>query len=102
MTAGFAHPEYLVDTEWLGAHLNDPQVRVLDCTTHLPPLPDFSLYTVVPGREDFEKAHIPGALFVDIDHDVSTRIRACTSCCPPPRRSPPRCRAWESATTRRW
>jgi thiosulfate/3-mercaptopyruvate sulfurtransferase len=72
MTAGFVHPEYLVDTEWLGAHLNDPQVRVLDCTTHLPPLPDFSLYTVVSGREDFEKAHIPGALFVDIDHDVST------------------------------
>jgi thiosulfate/3-mercaptopyruvate sulfurtransferase len=72
MTAGFAHPEYLVDTAWLAAHLNDPQVRILDCTTHLPPLPDFSLYTVVPGREDFEKAHIPGAQFVDIEHEVST------------------------------
>jgi thiosulfate/3-mercaptopyruvate sulfurtransferase len=72
MTAGFAHPEYLVDTEWLAAHLNDPQVRILDCTTHLAPLPDLSLYTVVSGREDFEKAHIPGALFVDIDHEVST------------------------------
>jgi thiosulfate/3-mercaptopyruvate sulfurtransferase len=71
-TAGFAHPEYLVDTAWLAARLDDPQVRVLDCTTHLPPLPDFSLYTVVPGREDFEKAHIPGAQFVDIEHDVST------------------------------
>jgi thiosulfate/3-mercaptopyruvate sulfurtransferase len=35
-------------------------------------LPDFSLYTVVSGRADFEKAHIPGAAFVDIDHDVST------------------------------
>lgn len=72
MTAGFVHPEYLVDTDWLAAHLNDPDVRILDCTTHLPPLPDFSLYTVVPGREDFDKAHIPGAQFVDIDHDVST------------------------------
>jgi thiosulfate/3-mercaptopyruvate sulfurtransferase len=72
MTAGLAHPEYLVDTDWLAARLNDPQVRVLDCTTHLPPLPDFSLYTVVSGREDFEKAHIPGALFVDIDHEIST------------------------------
>jgi thiosulfate/3-mercaptopyruvate sulfurtransferase len=72
MAAGFDHPEHLVDTEWLAAHLDDPRVRVLDCTTHLPPLPDFSLYTVVPGREDFEKAHIPGAQFLDIEHDVST------------------------------
>ena len=72
MTKGFAHPEYLVDTDWLAAHLHDPNVRVFDCTTHLPPLPDFSLYDVVPGRADFEKAHIPGATFVDIEHDVST------------------------------
>lgn len=72
MATGFAHPEYLVDTEWLAAHLDDPAVRVIDATTHLPPLPDFSLYTVVPGREDFEKAHIPGAVFLDIEHDVST------------------------------
>jgi len=72
VTVGFAHPEYLVDTNWLSAHLDDPNVRILDCTTHLPPLPDFSLYTVVPGREDFEKGHIPGAQFVDIEHDVST------------------------------
>jgi thiosulfate/3-mercaptopyruvate sulfurtransferase len=72
VNAGFAHPEYLVDSNWLSAHLDDPDVRILDCTTHLPPLPDFSLYTVVPGREDFEKAHIPGAQFVDIEHDAST------------------------------
>jgi thiosulfate/3-mercaptopyruvate sulfurtransferase len=72
VNAGFTHPEYLVDTDWLSAHLDDPNLRILDCTTHLPPLPDFSLYTVVPGREDFDKAHIPGAQFVDIEHDVST------------------------------
>jgi thiosulfate/3-mercaptopyruvate sulfurtransferase len=72
MATGFVHPEYLVDTDWLATHLHDPNVRVLDCTTHLPPLPDFSLYDVVPGRADFERAHIPGAAFVDIEHDVST------------------------------
>jgi thiosulfate/3-mercaptopyruvate sulfurtransferase len=72
VNAGFTHPEYLVDTDWLSARLDDPNLRILDCTTHLPPLPDFSLYTVVPGREDFDKAHIPGAQFVDIEHDVST------------------------------
>jgi thiosulfate/3-mercaptopyruvate sulfurtransferase len=71
MANGFAHPEYLVSTGWLSQHIDDPQVRVVDCTTHLPPLPDFSLYEVVSGRADFEKAHIPGACFVDIDADVS-------------------------------
>ncbi len=72
MASGFVRPEYLVNTDWLALQLNNPQVRVVDCTTHLPPLPDFSLYDVVSGRADFETAHVPGATFVDIEHDVST------------------------------
>jgi thiosulfate/3-mercaptopyruvate sulfurtransferase len=72
MAAPFAHPEHLVGTQWLAEHLSDPQVRVLDGTTHLPPLPDLSLYDVVSGRADFEKGHIPGASFVDIEHELST------------------------------
>jgi thiosulfate/3-mercaptopyruvate sulfurtransferase len=71
MTQGFIRPELLVETEWLARHLNDPDVRVLDCTTHLPPLPDNSYYTVQPGRDDFLKAHIPGSAFVNMDHDVA-------------------------------
>jgi thiosulfate/3-mercaptopyruvate sulfurtransferase len=72
MQSGFVHPEYLVTTGWLAQHLSDPGVRIVDCTTHLPPLPDFSRYDVVSGRADFEKAHIPGATFIDIEHDLST------------------------------
>src|SRR5690348_15525654 len=34
---GFLHPQYLVSTEWLAAHLDDPAVVILDCTTHLIP-----------------------------------------------------------------
>jgi thiosulfate/3-mercaptopyruvate sulfurtransferase len=71
MRSGFVHPEYLVTTDWLAQHLSDPGVRIVDCTTHLPPLPDFSRYDVVSGRADFEKAHIPGATFIDIEHDLS-------------------------------
>lgn len=71
MPKAFIHPEYLVSTDWLARNLDNPGVRVLDCTTHLPPRPDFSLYDVVPGREDFEKAHVPGAAFIDIEQDVS-------------------------------
>jgi thiosulfate/3-mercaptopyruvate sulfurtransferase len=71
MTQGFVRPEFLVETDWLAGHLQDPGVRVLDCTTHLPPLPDNSYYTVRPGRDDFLKGHIPGSAFVDMDHDVA-------------------------------
>ncbi|MGH2404745.1 MAG: sulfurtransferase, partial [bacterium] len=27
---GYAHPEVLVDTDWVGAHLNDPKVRLVE------------------------------------------------------------------------
>jgi thiosulfate/3-mercaptopyruvate sulfurtransferase len=66
----FVHPEYLVETDWLERHLADPDVVVLDCTTHLVPNPKIT-YDVVPGRADFEKSHIKGAQFCDVSGDVS-------------------------------
>ncbi|HEX2942651.1 MAG TPA: sulfurtransferase [Rhodopila sp.] len=68
--SGFAHPEYLVETDWLAGKLDDPGVVVLDCTTHLIPDPKIT-YTVKPGREDFERGHIKGAQFCDVSRDVS-------------------------------
>lgn len=69
-TEGFVHPEYLIETEALAARLGDPDLVVLDSTTHLIPDPKIT-YTVKPGREDFEKSHIPGAQFVDLQADLS-------------------------------
>ena len=66
----FVHPEYLVATDWLAAHLGDPGVKIFDCTTHLIPDPK-ATYQVVAGRADFEAAHIPGARFIDVQGDVS-------------------------------
>lgn len=66
----FAHPEYLVDTAWLAAHLDDPGVVVLDATTHLIPSAGAG-YTAQPGRADFEQGHLPGAQFVDLQADLS-------------------------------
>ena len=74
-SSGFTHPEYLVETEWLAQNLNNPEVLVLDCTTHLIPDPKIT-YQVKPGREDFETGHIPGALFVDMLRDVSDTSQA--------------------------
>jgi thiosulfate/3-mercaptopyruvate sulfurtransferase len=67
---GFAHPEFLIDTATLERRLGEPGLRVLDCTTHLIPDPKIT-YQVVPARADFEKGHIPGAQFVDLQRDVS-------------------------------
>jgi thiosulfate/3-mercaptopyruvate sulfurtransferase len=67
---GFAHPEFLIETSELERRLGDPDLRILDCTTHLIPDPKIT-YQVVPGRADFEKGHIPGAQFVDLQADLS-------------------------------
>src|SRR5215469_15295840 len=72
--AGFVHPEYLATTDWLVAHLDDPKVVVLDCTTHL--ITDGKTTNQVkPGLVDFEQGHIPGAQFVNMLTDVSDTSR---------------------------
>lgn len=56
-------PKTLVSTDWLAAHLKDPDLRVLDASWYLPQ----------QGRDakaEYETAHIPGARFFDID-DIS-------------------------------
>lgn len=53
-------PKTLVSTDWLAAHLNDPDLRVLDGSWAMP----------AQGRDvraEYEAAHIPGARFFDID-----------------------------------
>ena len=56
-------PKTLVSTQWLAAHLKDPDLRVLDASWYL------------PGSKrdpfaEYQAAHIPGARFFDLD-DVS-------------------------------
>jgi len=68
----FAHPEFLIETDALERRLGDPDLCILDCTTHLVPDPKIT-YQVVPGRADFEKGHIAGAQFVDLQGDLSDK-----------------------------
>jgi len=53
----------LVSTEWLQGELGAPDLRVIDATTFLPS-------SGRDARAEYEAAHIPGAVFLDID-DVS-------------------------------
>lgn len=50
----------LLTTEWLADHLSAPDVRIVDASWHMPD-------TGRNGRAEFEAAHIPGAVFFDLD-----------------------------------
>ncbi len=57
----FAHPEYLVSTDWLAGRLDDPTVRVLDVTAKLT-----SKLENRAEAECYRDSHIPGSSFFDV------------------------------------
>ena len=57
---GWKNPDAVVTTEWLAAHLDDPKVRILDGSYHLPNVKR-------NGDAEYRAAHIPGAARFDID-----------------------------------
>ena len=52
--------KWLVETDWLASHLDAPDLVILDASMHLPT-------TKRNARAEYLDAHIPGALFFDID-----------------------------------
>ena len=50
----------LVTTQWLGEHLHDAALRVIDASWHMPALQR-------DASAEFRTAHIPGAVYFDID-----------------------------------
>jgi len=59
----YANLDALVSTEWLAEHLDHPGLVVVDATYFLP-------NAGKDGRAEYLKAHIPGAVFFDIE-DIS-------------------------------
>jgi thiosulfate/3-mercaptopyruvate sulfurtransferase len=53
----------LVGTDWLASRLVEPDLRVVDVRWYLDPSRR--------GREAYEAGHIPGAVFLDVDADLS-------------------------------
>ena len=60
----------LVDPQWLHDRLDDPSVRILDCTTYMFPQP-VGPSRIESGRPDFERGHVPGAQYVNMATDMS-------------------------------
>jgi thiosulfate/3-mercaptopyruvate sulfurtransferase len=56
----YAHPDYLVETDWVAARLNDPSVRVVESDE------DYLLY---------DTGHIPGAVKIDWFTTLQNQIR---------------------------
>jgi thiosulfate/3-mercaptopyruvate sulfurtransferase len=55
--AAYAHPEVLVENEWLASHLNDPKVRVAEV--------DYD------PAANYELGHLPGAVLFDWRKDIN-------------------------------
>ncbi|MBC7142348.1 MAG: 3-mercaptopyruvate sulfurtransferase [Rhodobacteraceae bacterium] len=78
-------PKTLVSTDWLEAHLKDPDLRILDASWYLPDM----------GRDpkaDYATGHIPGARFFDID-EISDQRSDLPHMAPPPEKFVSRMRA---------
>jgi thiosulfate/3-mercaptopyruvate sulfurtransferase len=60
MNTSYARPEFLVDTQWVADHLNDPKIRIVESDE------DILLY---------EQGHIPGAVMIDWVNDLNDKVR---------------------------
>jgi thiosulfate/3-mercaptopyruvate sulfurtransferase len=56
--SGYAHPEVLVDTQWVAEHLNDPKVKVVE---------------VDVDTNAYDQGHIKGAIGLDWRKDLQAR-----------------------------
>ena len=64
----------LVTTDWLAEHLRDPDLRVVDIRGYVKRTPlgeGRQRAEYLGAREEYDEAHIPGAVYVDWTHDIA-------------------------------
>jgi thiosulfate/3-mercaptopyruvate sulfurtransferase len=59
--------KYIKDKEWLLENLNNSNVRIVDCR--------FSLAEPEQGRQEYLKGHLSGAVFFDLEKDLSSSVQ---------------------------
>lgn len=57
----------LVSAEWLTNRLHEREIVIVDCR--------FDLKNPEEGRQQFQKCHIPGAVYFDLDMDLSGEVK---------------------------
>ena len=84
----------LMTPDELRSRLLDPDLRICDVR--------WWLADPGKGRRDYEAAHIPGAIFVDLDRDLVAATGPGRHPLPSPSRLPRGWRSWGSGTGTRW
>jgi thiosulfate/3-mercaptopyruvate sulfurtransferase len=70
---GIDRNRFLVETEWLAEHLNDPQLRIVDMRGYVRTTTGSDGRQVASyegARGEYEQGHIPGALYIDWTSDI--------------------------------
>ena len=70
MKPSYRRPEAIATTAWLAAHERDPLVRLVDLRYAVHSGGN-GTFRGASGREDYNRGHIPGAVFVDLVSDLS-------------------------------
>ncbi|MFP5113334.1 sulfurtransferase [Bacillaceae bacterium C204] len=60
--------KYIKDKEWLLNCLNESHVRIVDCR--------FSLTEPEKGKSEYLQSHLPGAVFFDLETDLSSPVQS--------------------------
>ncbi|MEK3853470.1 sulfurtransferase [Cytobacillus sp. FSL H8-0458] len=59
--------KYLAEKEWVLSKLDDPNIRIADCR--------FKLGSPDEGRSLYDHSHIPHAVYIDLEKDLSGQVR---------------------------
>lgn len=72
----------LVSTAWLADAAARPELRILDCSVVMRTAPD-GTYSFVAGRDEWNAAHIPGSVFVDVLAELADKTSPLPMMMPP-------------------
>ncbi|WP_066059637.1 sulfurtransferase [Robertmurraya korlensis] len=58
--------KFIKDKEWLLKNLDQKDVRIIDCR--------FALSNPELGKQEYDNSHIPGAVYFDLEKDLSSQV----------------------------
>lgn len=67
--------DFLVETDWVAAHLDDPNIRIVDMRGYVRTITDdektgHQVAHYIGALEEYQQGHIPGAVYLDWTQDI--------------------------------